>query len=70
MRINYENGSLYMSFTDEEVDQIASNKHTAIKVDIRKLKVLHEDVSNAVSQYWRDQNIDERLQKAKGRHNI
>ena len=70
MRISYENGSLCMSFTDEEVDQIARNKHTAIKVDIRKLKVLHEDVSNAVSQYWRDQNIDERLQKAKGRHNI
>ena len=70
MRISYENGSLFMSFTDEVVDQIASNKHTAIKVDIRKLKVLHEDVSNAVSQYWRDQNIDERLQKAKGRHNI
>jgi len=59
-----------MSFTDEEVDQIASNKHTAIKVDIRKLKVLHEDVSNAVLQYWRDKGIDEELQKAKRRHNI
>jgi|TARA_R100000030_G_scaffold69494_1_gene53251 hypothetical protein len=70
MRISYENGSLYMSFTDEEVDQIASNKHTAIKVDIRKLKVLHEDVSNAVLQYWRDKGIDEELQKAKRRHNI
>jgi|TARA_E500000318_G_scaffold62636_3_gene57962 hypothetical protein len=70
MRISYENGSLYMSFTDEEVDQIASNKHTAIKVDIRKLKVLHEDVSNAVLQYWRDKGIDDELQKAKGRHNI
>ena len=70
MRISYENGSLYMSFTDEEVDQIASNKHTAIKVDIRKLKVLHEDVSNAVLQYWRDKGIDDELQKAKRRHNI
>ena len=70
MRISYENGSLYMSFTDDEVDQIASNKHTAIKVDIRKLKVLHEDVSNAVLQYWRDKGIDEELQKAKRRHNI
>jgi hypothetical protein len=70
MRISYENGSLYMSFTDEEVDQIASNKHTAIKVDIRKLKVLHEDVSNAVLQYWKDKGIDEELQKAKRRHNI
>jgi len=70
MRISYENGSLYMSFTDEEVDQIASNKHKAIKVDIRKLKVLHEDVSNAVLQYWRDKGIDEELQKAKRRHNI
>ncbi len=70
MRISYENVSLYMSFTDEEVDQIASNKHTAIKVDIRKLKVLHEDVSNAVLQYWRDKGIDEELQKAKRRHNI
>lgn len=70
MRISYEDGSLYMSFTDEEVDQIASNKHKAIKVDIRKLKVLHEDVSNAVLQYWRDKGIDEELQKAKRRHNI
>jgi len=70
MWISYEDGSLYMSFTDEEVDQIASNKHTAIKVDIRKLKVLHEDVSNAVLQYWRDKGIDEELQKAKRRHNI
>ena len=67
MRISYQSGSLYMSFTDDEVDQIASNKHSAIKVDISKLKVLHEDVSNAVLQYWRDKGINGEQQKTKNR---
>ena len=45
MRIVYQDKKLYISFTDKEVDEIYSNKHSPIEVSIGYLKVLHQDVS-------------------------
>ena len=70
MRITYQEGKLYISLTDDEVDYFNKNKHSTVEMPIGKLKVLHEDVSNAVTQYWRDVGIDEELQETRCRHNI
>lgn len=53
MRISYQEGKLYLSLRDEEVEYIYNNKHSVVEIDIKHLKVLHEDISNAVSQYLR-----------------
>lgn len=70
MRIIYQEGKLYISLTDDEVDNISKNKHSTVEIPIGKLKVLHEDVSNAVTQYWREVGIYEELQETRRRHNI
>jgi len=67
MRISYQNGSLYLSLTDDEVDRIYEKKHSSVHIDISNLKVLHEDVSNAVLQYWKDKGIDDKQQETNNR---
>ena len=49
MRISYQEGKLYLSLRDEEVEYIYNNKHSVVEIDIKHLKVLHEDISNAVN---------------------
>ena len=70
MRITYQEGKIYVSLTDDEVDNISKNKHSSVEIPIGYLKVLHEDVSNAVTQYWREVGIHEELQETRRRHNI
>jgi len=57
MRVVYQDKKLYISFTDEEVDKIYNNKHSPIEVSIGYLKVLHQDVSQAVLQHWEDVEV-------------
>ena len=54
MRIIYQNGKLFLSLTDNEVDNVYKNKHSAVEMDIRYLKVLHEDINKAVAQHWQE----------------
>ena len=46
--------------------EIAEN----IEIDINNLQVLHEDVSDAVMRFMRDNRVNEELQKQKSRYNI
>jgi hypothetical protein len=57
MRVVYQDKKLYISFTDEEVDKIHNNKHSPIEVSIGYLKVLHQDVSQAVLQHWENVEV-------------
>ena len=52
MRIMYQNGELLLSLTRDEVDHVSKNKGTPVKMDIKMLKVLHEDISKAVLNHW------------------
>ena len=52
MRIMYQNGELLLSLTRDEVDHVNKNKGTPVKMDIKMLKVLHEDISKAVLNHW------------------
>ena len=52
MRITYQNGELLLSLTRDEVDYVSKNKGTPVKMDIKMLKVLHEDISKAVLNHW------------------
>ena len=70
MRINYQSGKLYLSRTDDEVEYINSKPHSAVEIDINNLQVLHEDVSDAVMRFMRDNRVNEELQKQKSRYNI
>ena len=58
-----------LSLTREEVDHIYENKGRPVKMDIRQLKVLHEDVSKAVLSHWSNvgvwQAIEEHLASQK-----
>ena len=56
MRISYQEGKLYLSLRDAEVQYIYNNKHTAVEIDIKHLKVLHADIALAVSQYLREKD--------------
>ena len=42
---------------DEEVDKIYNNKHSPIEISIGYLKVLHQDVSQAVLQHWENVEV-------------
>tara|TARA_R110000822_G_scaffold149663_1_gene288744 strand:+ start:793 stop:999 length:207 start_codon:yes stop_codon:yes gene_type:complete len=57
MRIIYDNGKLLVSLTDDEADLFYKNKHKPIDIGLGSLKVLHEDINNAMSQAWKDNII-------------
>ena len=52
MRIVYQSGELYVSFTHAEVDHIVENRGKPAKMDISWLKTLHEDISKCVMAHW------------------
>ena len=57
MRIIYDNGKLLVSLTDDEADLFYKNKHKPIDIGLGSLKVLHEDINNAMSQAWKKNTI-------------
>ena len=52
MRITYQDGKLFVSLNDEEVDTFYKNKHKTVEIPIGFLKVLHEDISKCVMAHW------------------
>ena len=54
MRIMYQDGKLFVSLNDEEVDKFYKNKHKTVEIPIGFLKVLHEDITQAMQKAWRE----------------
>lgn len=57
MRISYQDGKLYLSLTRNEVKEANENVGMPLQLDIGHLKVLHEDISQAVLQHWTQSNV-------------
>ena len=53
-RISYQNGKLYLSLTRSECQEAYDNIGRPLELDIGQLKVLHEDITKIVAEYWRD----------------
>jgi hypothetical protein len=74
MRIMYQNGELLLSLTRDEVDHVSESKGTPVKMDIKMLKVLHEDISKAVLSHWSNvevwEAIEEHLKSHKNKSKI
>ena len=51
MRIIYHNKKLYISLTKDEVNKVNKKVGSPTEIHIGNLKVLHEDVNKAVSEY-------------------
>ena len=54
MRIMYQDGKLFVSLNDEEVDTFYKNKHKTVEIPNGFLKVLHEDITQAMQKAWRE----------------
>ena len=61
MRVVFQNDKIYVSYTDAETDKIAKNKHALIEMTPQELRILHDEVTNVVTDYWRQAQIDEEL---------
>ena len=61
MRVVFQNDKIYMSYTDIETEKIAKNNHAMIEMTPQELRMLHDDVTNAVTDYWRQVHINEEL---------
>jgi hypothetical protein len=53
-RISYQNGKLYLSLTRSECQEAYENLGKPLELDIGQLKVLHEDITKIVTEYWKD----------------
>jgi len=53
-RIIYQNGKLYLSLTRSECEEAYENLGKPLELDIGQLKVLHEDITKIVTEYWKD----------------
>jgi|TARA_R110000796_G_scaffold207343_1_gene323651 hypothetical protein len=68
MRLSYQDGKFYCTFTDDEYDKI--EKHKPLVLDNGYIKVLHEDMANVFTSVWKEsmQKIAQlRLQMSKGK---
>ncbi len=61
MRVVYQGGIIYAAYKDKEVDNIAEHKHALVEMTPQELRILHDDVTNVVTDYWRQVHIDEEL---------
>tara|TARA_R110000822_G_scaffold188937_1_gene327972 strand:+ start:892 stop:1065 length:174 start_codon:yes stop_codon:yes gene_type:complete len=50
MRVLYQNGKLYISYTKDEIEDLQDNLGKPCEIDIGNLKVLHEDISRIVQE--------------------
>ena len=69
MRIIYQSGELKLSLTKKEIKHIVDNSGSPVTMDIKMLKVLHEDISDCVKAHWSNvevwQAIEEHLASQK-----
>ena len=64
MRVVFDGKKIYVSYTKRETDKIISNEeHAMIEISPQELRLLHDDVTNVVTDYWRQVSIDEELSK-------
>ena len=43
------------------MENICKNKHALIEMTPKELRMLHDDVTNVVTDYWRQVHIEEEL---------
>ena len=55
MRLSYQDGKFYCTFTDDEYDKI--EKHKPLVLDNGYIKVLHEDMTNVFTSVWKKLSI-------------
>ena len=68
MRVVFDGKKIYVSYTKRETDKIISNEeHAMIEITPQELRLLHDDVTNVVTDYWRQVSIDEELSKLRSR---
>tara|TARA_R100000908_G_scaffold61349_1_gene39307 strand:- start:165 stop:374 length:210 start_codon:yes stop_codon:yes gene_type:complete len=68
MRVVFDGKKIYVSYTKKETDKILSNEaHAMIEITPQELRLLHDDVTNVVTDYWRQVSIDEELSKLRSR---
>ena len=60
-RLTYQNGKLYLSLTRSECQEAYDNIGRPVELDIGNIKVLHEDISKIVAEYWSDVEVKEQL---------
>ena len=54
MRIILEQNKIFFSMTREEAKKIQDNNYNPIEMTKGELMVLHEDVSKAITEQWRN----------------
>ena len=67
MRVVFQDGIIYASYTDKEVEILSHEEHAMIEITPQELRLLHDDVTNVVTDYWRQVSIDEELSKLRSR---
>ena len=68
MRVVFDGKKIYMSYTKKEKKEILSHEEPAmIEITPQELRLLHDDVTNVVTDYWRQVSIDEELSKLRSR---
>ena len=68
MRVVFDGKKIYMSYTKKEKKEISSHEeHAMIEIIPQELRLLHDDVTNVVTDYWRQVSIDEELSKLRSR---
>jgi len=68
-RISYQNGKLYLSLTRSECQEAYDNIGRPLELDIGQLKVLHEDITKIVAEYWRDIEVPLEIRNLQRRDN-
>lgn len=63
MRIMYQNGELKLSLTKQEIKHIVDNTGSPVTMDIKMLKVLHEDISDCVKAHWSNVEVWEAIEE-------
>ena len=68
MRVVFDGKKIYVSYTKIETHKILnSEEHEMIEITPQELRLLHDDVTNVVTDYWRQVSIDEELSKLRSR---
>ena len=49
MRVVFQDGIIYASYTDKEVENIAEHKHALVEMTPQELRLLHDDVTSVVT---------------------
>ena len=63
MRIIYQSGELKLSLTKKEIQHIVNSSGNPVTMDIKMLKVLHEDISDCVKAHWSNIEVWEAIEE-------